>query len=334
MAGTYFNGNAVDTSSKDLLSGDILVKITKQEIESDIFEGIFGIFTKDILDTGFQWEEIECANLVSTDFDATGAEALTRADMDFATLYHKINRRKTFKATVSDAQVKMSMLSVENMATLASAIRNELYNSSAIEDFEAMKVLLHDIIAEQKAMVVCDMNGKGGNMDALTKAIQTLATNMTLPSTQYNFSGFKKAFNKKEDLVLIIDSVTQAKINVDSLASAFNMSKKALVGNIIVVDALPEIEFDAEKATAGLTFDIGENENEVINLYKLSEDGEAEVTGKPIAILCDKRAIVRDPVERELTEQYNAKGRFTNLYLHATDVLTYSTLRNAVVFVD
>lgn len=328
----YYNGNDVDVTSKDLLSGDILVKITKQEIDSKIFEGIFGVFTKPMLETGFQWEEIEVANLTSEDFDATGSNALTKKNMDFATLYHKINRRKTFKATVSDAQIKMSMLSTSNMATLVSAITNELYNSSAIEDFEAMKQLLKDIIVDKKVMTVCDMNGSGGDMDALTKAIQTLATNMTLPSTQYNFSGFKKAFNKKEDLVLIIDSPTQAKINVDSLASAFNMAKKDLVANIIVVDNFPEMSFTKEKANAGLTFDIGETNT--INTYKFDTTGTSEVTGKVIAVLCDKKAIIRDPVERELTEQYNAKGRFTNLYLHATDVLSYSTLKNAVVIVD
>lgn len=329
---TYYDGNVVDTSSKDLLSNDILVKTTKQEIDSKVFEGIFGIFTKPVLDTGFQWEEIEVGNLQSEDFDATGAEALTKKNMGFASLYHKINRRKTFKATASDAQVKMSMLSTSNMATLANAITNELYNSSAIEDFEAMKELLKDIIGDKKVMVVCDMNGNGGDMDSLTKAIQTLATNMTLPSTQYNFSGFKKAFNKKEDLVLIIDSVTQAKINVDSLASAFNMAKKDLVSNIIVIDAFPEIVYADETANAGLTFEIGTGAE--IKTYKLAEDGAETISGKPIAILCEKKAIIRDPVERELTEQYNAKGRFTNYYLHATDVLSYSTLKNAVVLVD
>lgn len=332
MPATYYRGNAVDTASKDLLSNDILVKITKQEIDSKIFEGVFGVFTRQVLDTGIQWEEIEVANLSSEDFDASGANSLTKKTLDVKTLYHKINRRKTFSTTVSDAQVKMSMLSRENMATLANAITNELYNSSAIEDYEAMKELLKDIIVENKNMVVCDMNGNGTDMDALTKAIQTLAINMTLPSTLYNFSGFKKTFNKKEDLVLIIDSATQAKLNVDSLATAFNMSKKDLVSNIIVVDTLPTMTFTSEKANKGIEIDIGETNK--IATYKCASTGASTVSGSAIAILCDRKAIIRDKVEREVTEAYNAKGRFTNYYLHATDVLSYSTLKNAIVFVD
>lgn len=329
---TYYNGNEVDTTSKDLLSGELLVKVVKQEIDSKIFEDIFGIFTRKTLDTGYQWEEIEVGNLTSEDFDASGSNTLTKKDMSFKSLYHKINRRKTFKATVSDAQVKMSMLNTTNMAQLASAITSELSNSSAIEDFEAIKELLKDIIVDQKKMVVCDLNGNGSNMDAFTKAIQTLATNMTMPSTQYNFSGFKKAFNKKEDLVLIIDSATQAKLNVDSLASAFNMAKKDLVSNIIVVDNLPDMEFAAATANAGVELNIGEANP--VKTYKLAEDGSETISGKAIAVLCERKAIIRDPVERELTEQYNARGRFTNYYLHATDVLSYSTLKNAIVFVD
>ena len=66
---TYYKGNEPDTTSKDLLSNSLLVKTTKQEIDSKIFEGIFGIFTRAMLETGAQWEEIEVANLTSEDFD-------------------------------------------------------------------------------------------------------------------------------------------------------------------------------------------------------------------------------------------------------------------------
>lgn len=331
--GTFYNNNEPDVTSKDLLSDDILVKITKQEIETKVFDGIFGIFTRAMLNVGEQWEEIEVANLESEDFDAEGTNPLTKKEMSIATLYHKINRRKTFKATASDAQVKMSMLSIEKMAVLADAIVNELYNSSAIEDFEAMKTLLSDIGTENK-IVLCDMNGNGNNVDAFTKAIQSLARNMTMPSKHYNFSGFKKAFNKKEDLVLIIDSTMEAKLNVDSLASAFNMSKKDLVSNIIVVDELPEIEYTGLKGTKEITLKIGENEETAVNVYKPDTVGEEEISGKVLAFLVDKKAIIRDPVERELTTQYNAKGRFTNYYLHCTDALSYSTLKNAVAIID
>lgn len=328
----YYTNNTVDTTTKDMLSEELLVKTTKQEIESKIFDGIFGIFTRPMLETGQQWEEIEVGNLTSDDFDKEGAEALTRKKMNFKSLYHKINRRKTFKATVSDAQVKMSMLNTSNMATLASAITNELYNSSAIEDFEAFKQLLVDVANGQKVMTICDMNENGDNMDALIKAIRTLATNMTLPSTYYNYSGFKKAFNNKEDLVLIIDSATRARLDVDSLASAFNMEKKDLVSNIIVIDEMPTIEYAGVKTTKQKDIDIGEATQ--IAIHKYNAGGDETVTGKAFAMLVDKKALIRDPVEREMTEQYNAKGRFRNYYLHATDVLSYSTLKNAIVFVD
>lgn len=332
MAGTYYKGNAVDTTTKDMLTGELLNKIVKQEIDSKVFEDIFGIFTEKKLDTGMQIEEFEVGNLASTDFDPTGANTLAKANMNFKVLYHKINRRKTFKATISNAQVKLAMLSRENMADVANAITSELWNSSSIEDFEAVKQLFKDIAGEEKKMVVVDMNGNGGNMDALTKAIQTLATNMTLPSTLYNYSGFKKEFTKKEDLVLVIDSATKARLNVDSLASAFNMEKKELVKNIIIIDNMPDINYEAQQATKGIEINIGEDTP--IITYKPNAEGEAQVTGKAICILTARKAIKRDPVEREIEDQRNGAGRFTNYYLHATDLLSYSTLRNAVVIVD
>lgn len=330
--GVYYNGNTLDTTTKDILSNKIINKIVLQEIETKIFDDIFGIFTQRKIDNGFQIEEIEVANLVATDFDPTGADALKKANMDFKTLYHKINRYKTYKATVSNKQIKRSMLTKEGIAQIATAITNEMWNSSAIDDFEAIKQLFADIANDQKAMVICDLNGNGSDMDALTKAIQTLATNMTLPSTLYNFSGFKKEFNKKEDLVLVIDSALRARLNVDSLATAFNMDKKALVENIIVIDQMPDIEYTALKADKGIEIDIGET-NKIIT-YKYNASGSGEVTGKAVCMLLNKRAIKRDPVEREVEDQRNGAGSFTNYFLHATDLLSYSTLRNAVVLVD
>lgn len=332
MASTYYSGNALDTTTTDLLAGDIINKVVKQEIDTKVFEDIFGIFTKKKLDVGNQIEEIETQNLSSSSFDPTGANALARASMDFKTLYHKINRRKTFKTTVANAQIKNAMLSRENMADLSNAIVNELWNSSAIEDYEAMKALLTDIAKEQKNMVICDLNGNGSDVDALTKAIQTLATNMTLPSTLYNYSGYKKEFNKKEDLVLIIDSPTRARLNVDSLASAFNMDKKDLVGNIIVIDEMPTITYSSLAVTQGASIDIGET-NPIIT-YKYDASGLGTVSGSVKAFLVNKKAIIRDPVEREVEEQRNSAGRFTNYYLHVTDILSYSTLKNAVALVD
>lgn len=328
----YYKDNNVDKETKDQLTGELLNKIVKQEIDSKVFGDIFGIFTNKQLDVGSQIEEFEIGNLKSTDFDPSGANALAKANMDFKVLYHKINRRKTFKATISNAQIKSAMLSKEKMADVANMISNELWNSSSLEDFDAIKQLFIDICQTKKAMVICDLNGNGNNMDALTKAIQTIATNMTLPSTAYNYSGFKREFNDTKDLVLIIDSATKARLNVEALSNAFNMEKKSLVENMIVVDKMPAIQYDAIKAEAGETITIGDGET--INTYKYREDGEAQVSGKAVCILTHKRAIKRDPVEREVEDQRNGAGRFTNYFLHATDLLSYSTLRNAVVFVD
>lgn len=332
MAATYYTGNTLDTSTKEVFSGDIINKIVAQEIESKIFDDIFGIFRSKLLETGFQIEEIEIANLTATDFDPTGADALAKANMDFKVLYHKKNRNKTYKATISTKQLRTAMLSKENLAAASTAITNELWNSSSIDDFEAMKTLLVDICSENKAMVICDLNGNGADMDALTKAIQTLSSRMALPSTHFNYSGYKKEFNAPEDLVLIIDAATRAKLNVDSLANAFNMDMKKLVSNIIIIDEMPTITYSALKTDQDLSINIGES-NPIIT-HKYASDGEATVTGSAVAILLDRKALKCDKIARDLEDQKNAAGSFMNYFLHAEDLLSYSTLKNAIVLVD
>ena len=73
MASVYYSGNTLDTSTKDYLASDIINKVVKQEIESKVFDDIFGVFTQKKLDVGNQIEEIETQNLTSSDFDPTGA---------------------------------------------------------------------------------------------------------------------------------------------------------------------------------------------------------------------------------------------------------------------
>lgn len=334
MSGTYYNGvqTAPDTSTKEQLTNTLLTKVVKQEIDSKVFGDLFGVFTTNDLQTGAQIEEFEFGNLTSTDFDATGANTLAKANMSMKAIYHKINRDKTYKATISNKQLKRAMLNQNNLATAANAITNEIYNSASIEDFEAMKQLLKDVAGEAKEMVICDMNGKGGDMDELTKAIQAVATNMTMPSTQYNYAGFKKEFNSKDDLVLIIDSATKARMGVESLANAYNKDELALVNNVIVIDKMPSFTYTNLTATAGET--IPTSASSTVNMYKYNVDGEATVSGSPIAFMLNRKAIKRIVVERDVDTQHNAAGSFTNYYLHAEDLLSYSILRNAVVIVD
>ena len=332
MASKYYTNNNVDTTTNDQLTNTLINKITVQKVDEDVFENPFNKFKANELESGNQIEEIETANLISTDFDATGANPLTKKSMSFKALYHKINREKTMKATVSDRQLLKASLSPANTAKLVNAIVTEMQNSAQIEDFEAFKDLISDICKEQKVMTICDLNGNGADADAVIKAVQVVAKNMTMPSTAYNFSAYKKAFSKKENLVLIMDSSLSAIINVDSLAGAFNMDKKALVDNIIVVDELPAITYTSEKATKGKELDIGET-NPIIT-YKPLSTGANTVSGTVKFLLVDRKCLIVDPVERVMTEEYNAVGRFTNKYLHATDILSYSTLKNAVAFVD
>ena len=332
MSGIFYKGNELDTTTKEQLANKLINKISIQRVDSNVFDNPFNVFKKHELEAGNQIEEIETANLESEDFDPTGAETLAKKEMDFKTLYHKINREKTMKATMSDKQLSKASLSPANTANLANAIATEMSSSSQIEDYEAFKQLLKDIANENKNMVICDLNGNATKIDAITKAIQILGTKMTFPNTQYNYSGYKKAFSRKTDLVLITDATMKARINVDSLAGAFNIDKKALVDNWIVIDEMPKISYTSLKTEKGLEIDIGEEKKIIMHKYK--EDGTSTVSGDGIMILLDKRAIVDDPVERVITEQYNAKGRFTNKYLHATDILSYSTLKNAIILVD
>ena len=328
----YYTDNKYDSTSVEEFAKTIINKLVTQFVNTDVFDDIFTIFDRKIIDgAGYQAEELEVGNITPTDFDPTGANALKKADNKITALYHKINRDKIFKATTSFKQLRTAMLSKENTASLVNAILSELSNSSAIADYEAMKQLLTDILTTKK-IVVADLNGNGEDMNNLTKTIQILADNMELPSTKYNYLGFKKEFNKKEELVLITDTSHKARLNVDVLANAFHMDKKHLVGNIIALDELPKFELTSEDCAKQIELNIGTAQPVIV--AKPQRSGGTAVTGKIIGILLNKKAIIRDKVTRDVDTDKNGEGRFMNHTLNAVDVLSYSPLKNAIVLVD
>lgn len=326
-----YDGNVLDTTSVEQFTDTILNKIVKQEIDQTSFDDPLTVFNKEPIGAGFQIEEIAVGNLDEADFDPEGSNSLTKKKPTFKTIYHKKNYDKQMKVSVSDKQIRTAMLSKQNVANLSNAIVSELSNSATINRFEDKKQLIEDVCTGQKNINLLLLN-QNNTMDDLSKVCQILNTKMKYPSKNFNYLAFKKTTSRPEDLYILMDSETSAQMNVDSLASAFNMDKKTLAGNIIVLDDLPTMEYTALTTNAVTNFKIGENKT--VNIVKYASDGTGSVTGKVKMLFIDKKAFQVRPEPRTIESARNAAGRFTNYFLNDEGCLSYSALKNAIAIVD
>jgi len=129
----------------------------------------------------------------------------------------------------------------------------------------------------------------------LVKKIRAMARKLTLGmgSRKYNHTGVHTR-SEIEGLHLFITADTEAEIDVEVLAAAFNMGKADFMGKVTVID-----EFADPTIQAAL----------------VDEDW----------FMCYDNNI-------EMTNVYDAKGLYWNYFYHVWQTLSCSTLENAVVF--
>ena len=150
-------------------------------------------------------------------------------------------------------------------------------------------------------------------LKSFVKKLRETFLNFKSPSTAYNawskVGGYGKSivsWSKPEDVVLFISNKLASELDVEVLASAFNMDKADLMGKVYYVD-----NFD---------------------LY--DDDGTKQYDGSNIyALICDKRWFKIRTKDMFMDEFYNANNRSWQQYLNVIKAFNYSLFANAYMLV-
>jgi hypothetical protein len=248
-------------------------------------------------------------------FDATGATLLARHVPDTYSLYHRLNRQDTYTVTVTKQQLQKAFLNVTEMETLINSIVNSLYSGDNFDEFILMKNLLASAVSQSKLKVVAaDAVTDEATAKALLKSIKKASLAMTFPCSTFNtyydnLSTEKKATSKpiitkteKADQILLIRSDVYEDVNIEYLASVFNLDKANIGAQILPIDN-----------------------------FGTASDGTT-TADQTYAMLMDKAFIQVYDNLQEMTDFYNPKGLYWNYYWHHWETLSLSTFANAVAF--
>ena len=285
--------------------GTLLNMIIKQVIISKNFSDPLQALKKGKKPLGDTVEEIYINFIKAKQYDPTGAELLNRALPDVKAVYHRMNRQDKYKVTVSPEQLFKAFSSYDRLESFIANIINSLYNSSELDEFILMKQLIKQAYDQEALKVVeipdpllSEQNGK-----AFIKTVKTVSGDMVFPNSNNNAwltaqstdSNPLITFSKKSEQVLILDNATDVSINVDVLASIFNMSVAEFnETRKIVIDAFPD------------------------------PDVRGALVDEQFFQVFDDLVYFKD--------YENPEGLYKNYYLHIWQTLAYSPLVNAVVF--
>lgn len=283
----------------------LLNMIIKQVIHNKLFSNPLKILKKGKKHLGDTIEEIY-TNFIKADvYDQTGSALLQRKLPDTKTVFHRMNRQDNYKVTVNPEELFKAFSSYDKLQSYIATIINTLYNSSEFDEFILTKQLIKQAY-DNNAIVVVNVPDPLTSMDngkEFIRIVKTVSGDMVFPNSNNNAYLTAQSeddkpiitFTRKNEQVLIIDNPTNVSVDINVLASIFNMSVAEFNDTKkIVIDAFPD------------------------------PDIRCALVDEAFFQIYDDLLMFKD--------FENPEGLYKNYYLHVWQTLAYSPLVNAVIF--
>lgn len=288
-------------------------RIVYTQFETKYFRNPLQILEGDRIPLGYAGQEIYVNPAKGRKYNVNDfAGLLQKYEADVKVQYMTLNSDLQYPVTVTRHDLKKAFTSWENLDRFIDQLSNSLYNGAYIGEYRYTKNLIGSaysyggVQVETVSAITDESNAK-----AFVKKVRNLFLNFQTPATTFNAwskvggSGNPiTTWSNPEDIVVILRNDVRTEIDVDVLASAFNMDKATLMGNILTVD----------------NFDI------------IDDEGVKRFDGSNIlGMIADKSWFKIKRQDMYLDEFYNANNRTWQYYLNITKMYQYSLFANAVV---
>lgn len=299
----------------------LINRIARVVVTSKSYENPWNMFKKGFIEMGETVEEIFIDLIKPFQYDPAVAEneLFKRENPDVKSAFHYINYQKFYKVTIERQTLRKAFLTYDGVTDLISDITKQLYTSMNYDEFQSMKYML----------AVSLLNGfvkttqvDTDTADAGAIAFKSTSDLFTFMNTDYNPVGVHTLTEKNEQY-LIVNSLYNAKMDVETLATAFNMSKAEFMGHRVVVDSFGKLDIDR------------------LAVLFADDPNYIEIGGDELTLLDTIPAILVDENWFQIydnllqfTDVENAQGLYWNYFLHAWKTFSVSPFSQAVAFVS
>lgn len=318
-------------------------KVTKTLIFSKAFENPLQMLKQGSLDYGDTIEQVFVRMCSMKNMDehwdgstTTEGDLIKPVKPNARVQYISKNVAKKFKHSISDKQLRKAFHNEEGLYKMIMEIVTQLVTKI---NYEEMNMMLNtlcravdgvtyegvDFIQGEPnvhKMFAKEVVGYESNPSQLVEDIRAIVGELKFPNTKYNMSG-ELTYTNTEDLVLVTLPSVNAKIDVNVLAHAFNVSSTDL--NVRVIE-VPHLNI---KGVGGQY----NNTTDADILSPVSTTNSALPTGKkPIAILMDKDFLQIYDVWQGAGTFYNAEQEYVNYFASREYIMACALFSNAILF--
>ena len=298
-------------------------RIGRVLITSKMYDNPWTMFKKGMLEFGESIEEIFVNIAKPFQFDPEVAESTVfkREIPDVRSAFHIMNYQKYYKATIQNDQLRQAFLSWDGITDLISKIVDAMYTAANYDEFQTMKYMLAKRILNGQLYPVTIPTVQTENMKDIVTTIKGVSNKFEFMSSKYNLTGVQ-TFTKKEDQYLLINSKFDAQMDVEVLASAFNMDKAEFAGHRVLVDSFGDLDIDR----LNLLFKDDPTYTEI-------GDSDLKALDAIPAIIVDKNYFMIFDNFYNFTEQYNGEGLYWNYWYHVWKTFSISPFANNALFI-
>ena len=298
-------------------------RIGRVMLTSKMYSNPIAFFKKGVLEYGESIEEIfvNIAKVQEFNPEIAEQEVFKRVVPDVRAAFHIMNYQKFYKATVTQEQLKQAFLSWDGVTDLIARIVDSMYTGANYDEFLVMKYLLARHILDGRVYPVTVPTVTAENAKAIITTVKGVSNKLTFMNSEYNPAAVR-TFTDKTDQYMIVNSVFDATMDVNVLASAFNMDKAEFLGHRVLIDGFGDLDV----ARLGEIFAGDPTYNEP------SKDELAALNAIP-AVIVDKDWFMVFDMLTQFTEQYNGQGLYWNYFYHVWKTFSVSPFANSVLFV-
>lgn len=285
--------SATYTIKKQEFLNSVVNKIGKQVYSTTAYTNPLKRIKRGFIENANEIEEIYIARAVGYDYDPNGTGALDRVKPNVKTQYHQVDYAKDFQVTIQDKQVRKGFTTNGGVTRIANEIMESLHTGAEYEEYLKCIEILDTIATNSKYKKEVQDVVDNTTAKAFTKELKKTIKKMGLRGETF---ATVENHCKPENMILFLNMDWSIEMDVEMLATAFNMTKQQI------------------------------NECTIIEIPNLTTNANTK------AILCDERALQIYDTYYGLEPQRNAKGKFTNHFLSTEKIFSYSNLVNIAVF--
>lgn len=314
------------TLQNEFLSA-LINRIALVLVKSKTYENPLRMFKKGTVELGEVIEEVWVGMCEPFRYDIERSEntVFKREMPNVQSAFHVMNYQVYYKQTIQNADLQRAFLNWGGIENLISKIVEQMYTSANYDEWLVMKYMLARFVLNGRFKAMEIPTVEKANYSDIVEKLRATSGNLTFMSRDYNPAGVMN-YTLRPDQYLIMTNDFNAAIDVNVLASAFNMDKVEFLSHVVIIDGFHILD------TPRLNRLFQEGPHPDPNYTPLTPD-ELNALKEIPAVLVDRDWFMVYDNFLRFGEIYNPEGVYWNYTFHTWKTFSSSPFSNALVFV-